>query len=167
MNTRINTASIKTLLFAGIVGTCLALAQASAFAAPDKAPDPARQERMTKRMEERWNDRMSDLKADLKITAAQEPAWNAYKTAMQPPVPEKRDDMKREDWAKLTTPERLDKERALRQQFAADADKRDDAIRAFYKQLSAEQKKTFDGKRPVPFFFGEGGPRGFHHGERD
>lgn len=165
MNTRINTASIKTLLFAGIVGTCLALAQASAFAS-DKADD-TRQERMAQRMEARWNDRMGDLKADLKITAAQDPAWNAYKTAMQPPVPEKREDMKREDWAKLTTPERLDKERALRQQFAAESDKRDDAIRAFYKQLSAEQKKTFDGQRAHPFFFGGDGPRGFHHGDRD
>lgn len=72
-------------------------------------------------------------------------------------------DHKRPDRAemdKLTTPERIDKIRALRAQHMADRnatmDKRDDATKAFYAVLSADQKKIFDA---------EHARMGRHHGE--
>ncbi len=62
-----------------------------------------------------------------------------------PPAPPKREDL-----AKLSTPERLDQMRALRQQREAEFDKRDAATRAFYGTLNAEQKKTFDARTAHP-----------------
>jgi hypothetical protein len=69
--------------------------------------------------------------------------------------------------AKLATPERIDRMRAVRAQRNAEMDKRMDATKTFYAALSAEQKKTFDaegmrflrgGKR------GGFGGHGRHHG---
>lgn len=95
--------------------------------------------------------RQADMKAKLKISPVQESAWTAFTSAMQPPAgrmgwyqsPEQRAEL-----AKLTTPERIDKMRALRAQrsneMTAIVDKRDDATKTFYAALSPEQKATFD-----------------------
>ena len=105
----------------------------------------------------------AEMKAKLKITSEQEPAWTAFTSAMQPPAggmgwrqsPEQRAEL-----AKLSTPERIDKMRALRTQRSAEmnamADKRDDATKAFYAVLSPTQKAVFDA---------EHAKRG-HHGMR-
>jgi protein CpxP len=103
--------------------------------------DPAKMEAMVAK-------RNAALKAQLKITPEQEGAWTAYTTATKPPskMDHKRPD--REELAKLTTPERIDKMRALRDQHHKDMqaamDRRDDATKTFYAALNAEQKKTFD-----------------------
>lgn len=103
--------------------------------------DPAKMEAMMTK-------RLADLKAKLKITGEQEAAWTSFTTAMKPPVAM---DPKRADRAemdKLTTPERIDKMRALRDQQHKDMqvamEQRDQATKTFYATLSAEQKKTFD-----------------------
>ena len=95
--------------------------------------------------------RQADMKAKLKITPVQESAWTAFTSAMQPPAggmggypsPEQRAEL-----AQLTTPERIDKMRALRVQRSNEmnalADKRDDATKTFYAALSPEQKPVFD-----------------------
>ena len=46
--------------------------------------------------------------------------------------------------AKLTTPERIDKMQAHKAERDADMSQRAEATKAFYAQLSAEQKKVFD-----------------------
>ncbi len=91
---------------------------------------------------------MAELKTKLKITAAQEGSWTTFTTAMKPPA---RPDMARPDRAemeKLTTPERIDKMRALRAQQSterkANMEQRENAVKAFYADLNADQKKTFD-----------------------
>ena len=86
--------------------------------------------------------RMAALKEQLKLTAAQEPAWATYTAAMQPG--ERGARLDRQDMAKLTTPERIDRMRALRAQHAAEADRRGEATKAFYAALTPEQQKTFD-----------------------
>lgn len=103
------------------------------------------------KMQARMVKRMAEMKAKLNITAAQEPAWTAFTTAMKPPAggmgwrqsPEQRAEM-----AKLNTPERIDKQRALRNermtQRSARADQRGEATKVFYSQLSAQQKSVFD-----------------------
>jgi periplasmic protein CpxP/Spy len=118
--------------------------------------DPAKMQAMMAK-------RQAEMKAKLKITSAQEPAWTAFTSAMQPPAggmgwrqsPEQRAEL-----AKLSTPERIDKMRALRTQRMAEmnamADKRDDATKTFYAVLSPEQKAVFDA---------EHAKRG-HHGMR-
>ena len=98
----------------------------------DKRGD--RMEHMKKRMEK--------LKTDLKLTPAQQGAWTTYTEAMKPGERPARGD--REAFAKLSTPERIDKMREMRAKRNAEMDRRADATKAFYAQLIAEQQKTFD-----------------------
>ena len=110
--------------------------------------------------------RTAEMKAKLKITPAQEAAWTAFTTAMKPPAggmgwhqsPEQRAELD-----KLTTPERIDKMRALRIQRMSEmnamADQRGEAAKVFYAQLSAEQKAVFDAEYNM-----RGMQRGGHHG---
>ena len=173
--------SLNTLLLAGIMATAglAATAQTVAPAAPATAAAPAqakghhgdrsarhdpaqRQARIAKRQ--------AELKAKLAIAPAQEGAWTAYTAAMQPPArntarPD-RAAMKAE-FAKLTTPERIDKMRALRTQRTAERnaamDKRGDATKAFYATLNDTQKKTFDSERMAWGGKGHGGRHGHSH----
>lgn len=87
---------------------------------------------------------LANLKAELKLTAAQEPAWTTFTTALQPGERPARLD--RQGMDQLTTPERIDRMRALRAQHAAEADRRGEATKAFYAALTPEQQKTFDAK---------------------
>lgn len=103
--------------------------------------DPARMEEFRARMQERMARRLGELKQKLQITSAQEGAWTAWTTAVTPTRMQRPD---RAEFAKLTTPERIDRMRAHRAQRNADMDNRMDATKAFYATLSAEQKTTFD-----------------------
>jgi len=105
--------------------------------------DPARMEAMMAK-------RHDALKAKLKLTSEQEGAWTTFTAAMKPPA---RTDFKRPDrteWAKLTTPERIDKMRAWRNErmtaMNTAMDQREEAIKTFYGVLNADQKKIFDGE---------------------
>ncbi len=112
-------------------------------AAPAKAAE-GRHERHHGDMAQHHAKRLADLKAQLKLTPAQEPAWTSFTTAMQPGERPARLD--RQDMDKLTTPERIDRMRALRAQHAAEADRRGEATKTFYATLTPEQQKTFDAK---------------------
>jgi len=100
------------------------------------------------RMQARIEKRAAELKAKLKLSAAQEGAWTTFTAAMKPSA-----DMmaKRPDFselAKLPTPERIDKMKALHTQHISDMsaamDKRGEATKAFYAVLTPEQQKVFD-----------------------
>jgi len=104
--------------------------------------DPAK---MQARMEQRQN----MLKAQLKLTAAQEPAWTTFTAAIKPPAAQmawQRPDPT--EMAKLSTPERLDKMKALQSErhtaMTTAMDQRAEATRAFYAVLTPEQQKVFD-----------------------
>ncbi|MFN7152307.1 MAG: Spy/CpxP family protein refolding chaperone [Acidovorax sp.] len=117
---------------------------------------------------------LAALKSDLKLTAAQEPAWTSFTTSMQPG--ERTARLDRKDMQQLTTPERIDRMRALRAQHAAEADRRGEVTKTFYAALTPEQQKTFDAKAHrgghrmggMKGSGGEGrhGHHGHHHGER-
>jgi protein CpxP len=94
------------------------------------------------RMQEHIAKRQAQLKHKLQITPAQEGAWNAYTTAMTPPANFRTPE--RGEFDKLTTPERIDRMRAMRSARAAEMDKRADAAKTLYAALSPEQKKVFD-----------------------
>jgi periplasmic protein CpxP/Spy len=102
--------------------------------------------------------RLAELKQKLAITPAQEGAWTAWTSAIKP-TPHQRPD--RAEFVRMTTPERIDRMRAVRAQRNADMDKRMDATKTFYAGLSAEQKKVFDAEG---LRFMRGGKRG--HGGR-
>ncbi|HYF44340.1 MAG TPA: Spy/CpxP family protein refolding chaperone [Ramlibacter sp.] len=119
---------------------------ATAQTTPAPATPPAaeaKQYRMdpAKRLE-RFNQRMAELKQKLQITGAQESAWTHFANAMRPDTNRPRVD--REALAQLSTPDRIDQMRALRQQRMAEMDRRGDATKAFYNALTTEQKKVFD-----------------------
>ena len=156
-------ASLNHLLLAGLLATAGfgAMAQGAATA-PATGPaamgapgemqrghmmgmgrhDPAKMQAMMAKHQ-------TELKAKLKLTPAQEGAWTAFTAALQPPAqmarptPEQRAELD-----KLSTPERIDKMRALRTQRMADIstamDQRGEATKTFYAALSPEQQKTFD-----------------------
>jgi hypothetical protein len=103
--------------------------------------DPAKREAMMAK-------RQAELKAKLKITGEQEAAWGTFTATMKPHAAM---DYKRADRAemdKLTTPERIDKMRALRNEHMATMnaamDKREEATKTLYAALNADQKKVFD-----------------------
>lgn len=106
-----------------------------------KAPE-GRHARHHGDMAQRHAKHLAELKGQLKLSAAQEPAWTAFASAMQPGERPARLD--RQDMDKLTTPERIDRMRALRAQRAAEADRRGEATKTFYATLTPEQQKTFD-----------------------
>jgi protein CpxP len=111
--------------------------------------DAKRAERMA-RMEKRMAERQAALKADLKITAQQEPAWNAFVARTAPDARPARQGP-REDWSKLTTPQRLDKMAAMKAERDARMAQRHDAIKSFYAALDVEQQKVFDAKQMQGF----------------
>ncbi|MBT9510765.1 MAG: Spy/CpxP family protein refolding chaperone [Acidovorax sp.] len=113
-------------------------------AASPKAAPEGRHERRHGDHAQHHARHLAELKAQLKLTAAQEPAWTAFTTALQPGERPARLD--HQDMDKLTTPERIDRMRALRAQHAAEADRRGEATKAFYAALTPEQQKTFDAK---------------------
>jgi len=184
---RLASTTLATALLAALAAPAFAQPAAPAAPAPVTAPTaaapadaakpaPRLQDRRAHSPEER-KDRMARraaaLKQKLQLTAAQESAWTTYTAAMQPPAagPDRPAPGSLE---KLTTPERIDRMKALRAQHAAEADRRGDSTKTFYAALTPAQQKVFDaetarhhmggpmgGKGPGPD--GRGDPR---HGPR-
>ena len=109
---------------------------------------------MQDRMQDRMAKRLADLKTMLRITPAQEGAWSAFTAGMKPAAgawaqrsPEEREKL-RAEMDKLSTPERIDRMRALQNErhtrMTAEMDRRATATKALYAALGAEQQKVFD-----------------------
>jgi protein CpxP len=149
--------SVNSLLLIGIMATMGLAATAQTVAPP--VPAPATTAAPTKgdrhdpaKMREHMAKRQAELKAKLKLTPAQEGAWTSYVAATQPPAHGPRPTAEqRAEFDKLTTPERIDKMRAMRSQrmteMNAAMDKRGEATKTFYAALNADQKKVFDSQR--------------------
>ncbi len=149
--------SIKRVAAASLLA-CIGFAATAQPAPPAPPPghgmqhgDPAK---MQERMQQRVAKHMADLKVLLRITPAQESAWTAFTGSMRPPVamgmrrsPEEREKM-RAEMDKLSTPERMDRMRALRTErhtkMSAEMDRMGAAVKSFYAVLSPEQQKVFD-----------------------
>lgn len=123
----------------------------------------------TAKVEAMVSKRLTELKAKLKITAAQEGGWTAFAAAMKVPSNQMGKHPDGTEMEKLSTPERIDKMKALRSQHMADMlssmDRRDEATKTFYASLSAEQKKTFDAEH-ARMGVHHGGDHGKRHAER-
>jgi len=94
------------------------------------------------KMQEHMAQRQAALKQKLQLTPAQDSAWNTYVAAMKPPAGVQRPD--RAEFEKLTTPERIDRMRAMHAARTAEMEKRAEATKVFYAGLAPEQKKVFD-----------------------
>ncbi len=146
--------------------------EAPALSAQRPADAGQRKQWSQERMQKHHAQRMAELKEKLQITSAQEGAWQAFTQAMQPPQPPQKA-LDREEWARLKTPERIDRMRTLRSERNAQADRRAEAVKTFYAALNPEQQQRFDAasqrmhrKGPGEHHGREGGPgRHGHHGD--
>lgn len=131
----------------------------AAAAGPDghrfMGPDPAK-------LAER---KAEHLRAALQLRPDQEPALKAFVDATSHDHGSRRDHDRRgprADRDALTTPQRLDQARARMAERQAAFERRAEATKRFYAQLSPAQQKAFDALRP-PGGHG-GGPMGGRHG---
>ena len=85
--------------------------------------------------------RLEAFKQKLQLSPAQEGAWNTFAASIRP-APMQRPD--RAEFARLTTPERIDRMKQMRAQRMAEMDKRADATKTFYATLNPQQQKVFD-----------------------
>jgi hypothetical protein len=177
--------SRKSLLLAGLLASAT-FASAGAFAQAAQAPltapvppaaeaqvgapahgkqaehrhmrgDPAKR---MERMQKHRIERLAALKTKLKLAPTQEGAWQSFTTASQPPARQAGPRPDRAEFAKLTTPQRLDRMQARQTERSAMFAKRAEATRSFYAALTPEQQKTFDAESMA---MGHGGK---HHGPR-
>jgi hypothetical protein len=95
-------------------------------------------------MKQRQAKQLATLKEKLKLAPEQEGAWNTFVEARQLPPPSPGPRMSRAEFAKLTTPERLELREKRRAERDAVMAKRTEAVRTFYAGLTPEQQKTFD-----------------------
>ena len=96
-------------------------------------------------MQDRMAQHQAQLKQKLELSAAQEPAWNTFIASLKMGEhPARLGHLERAEVQKMTTPERIERMRAQRAQHHAEADKRADAILAFYAALNPAQQMTFD-----------------------
>jgi hypothetical protein len=119
---------------------------------------------MQEHMQRRMAQRQAALKQILQLTPAQEGAWNAWIASRQP---SNRQRPNPAELAQLTTPERIDRMRALRADRIVQMDRRGDATKTFYAALTAPQQKAFDAlvmQRMGGAMGGGHGGWGRHHG---
>ena len=142
--------TFKTFVVAGLLATAgfSVLAQKHGADDGDTHDRPGMHHMSQGKMEEMHAKHSAELKAKLKITAAQEASWTTFSNAMKPQAQAAKPSIDRAELAKLPTPERLDKMKALRSEHLAarnaEMEQRDQAIKTFYGTLTAEQKKVFD-----------------------
>lgn len=117
-----------------------------AAVAPGAAPAMQGQRPMMEhhleRQQQRAAQRQARLKQILQITPAQEGAWSTWIASRQ--AGKSFQLGQRAQFAQLTTPERIDRMRALRAARVAEADRRGEATKAFYAALTPSQQKAFD-----------------------
>ena len=164
-------ASFNSLILAGLLATLGTSAMAQG--APTAPPAGPHSERMGRhdpaKMQAMMARHQAEMKAKLKITPAQEGAWNTFTAAMQPPAHSTRATPEQHaEFEKLTTPQRIDKMRAMRTermtQMNATMDQRGEATKTLYAALSPEQQKVFDTEHAKRGHRGEHGGRGGQRG---
>ncbi|SFU69580.1 LTXXQ motif family protein [Paenacidovorax caeni] len=154
-----------TFLSRRIATSAAAATLLAALSVPTLAQTPppgpqARSEQMQEMRKERMENWAAKFKQQLQLTPAQEGAWSTYMEAMKPRE-HARLGTDWKDLRALPTPERIDRLRALREQHAADADRRGEATKAFYGQLTPAQQKTLD-TQSLRWMEGMRG-KGMHH----
>ena len=161
---------LKTLRAALLGATILAVGGAGVAIA--QAPPPAKHEGMGEHhmhgdpaaMMQRHAQKLRDT---LQLTPAQEPALQALLGSMKPPEGGHEHMMMggHEEMQHLTTPQRLEKMRAMMTEHMAAFDQHAQAVTRFYAQLTPSQQKAFDALSPMMMHHGmHGGGMGGHEG---
>ncbi len=147
---------------AGLAATSMAqtpaaptVAEPAARHAKEHRHDPAQRQAMREQRQDKF-------KQELQITAEQEPAWHAYTASMLPPAP-KADRPDREALRKMTTPQRIERLRALHAERHAAMEQRAQAVLRLYAALTPEQQQRFDQRAALGMGHGHGHGHGPHH----
>ncbi len=142
---------MKRAVLAGLIAGGGILAASAYAVSADKAEGTtprceARQMQQGEGWKAKQDAHRAVLKDKLKLTAEQETAWNVFVAAAQPGPLQQRMDRKamREELAKLSTPERLDRMQAMQETHRTRMAERVEAVKAFYAQLTPTQQKVFD-----------------------
>lgn len=102
------------------------------------------QKNQAERMEQRAK-HLAGLKAKLNLTAQQDTAWNAFTATRQGPMRPMGDRQAMQaEFAKMTTPQRMDKMLEMSEMRRAKMVERAQATKAFYAQLTPAQQAVFD-----------------------
>jgi len=141
----------RRALMVGLIAGSGILA-ASAFAVPAGSPESKagceamHGQKSHAKWEERRAEHLTELKEKLKLKPGQEAAWNTFAKSSQTGMHASDAERKagRDEFAKLPTPERLDKMLAMSDMRRAKMAERAKAIKAFYAQLTPEQQRVFD-----------------------
>lgn len=150
MKTKQASLTRHTLLAALLAGSGLLIGSATAAATDVRADKPRCEARSGQQAKGDFQAKrathLTALKDKLQLAPGQEAAWSAFTQSMQPgPRP---DGMGRkavrEDFAKLSTPERLDRMQAMAEKRQARMAERAAAVKSLYAQLSPEQQQVFD-----------------------
>ncbi|MDO9636233.1 MAG: Spy/CpxP family protein refolding chaperone [Thiobacillus sp.] len=157
----------KRILLAGLVAGSGMLA-VSAFAMPEgaAAAKPGCESRQGHANREAQRaERMSALKDKLQLAPTQEAAWNAFVGAGQSGLKRAGGDRQamHAEFAKLSTPERLDRMQAMSDMRRVKMAERTEAIKAFYGQLTPAQRTVFDGEVMQKRQRGHHGRHGHRH----
>lgn len=153
----------RTVLAGLIAGSGILAASAYAVSADRPGDTPRCESRQMQKAEGRWEGKqaalLAGLKEKLQLSAEQEAAWDTFAAGAQPGSRSQDMDRKamRDEFDKLSTPERLDRMQAMADKRHARMAERAQAIKAFYAQLTPEQQKVFDT---------EAMPGGHHGGHR-
>ncbi|WP_374573884.1 Spy/CpxP family protein refolding chaperone [Phenylobacterium sp.] len=147
------------ILGAAILGAGLS-AQAMAQPADGGRPAQAQGPMAGRDRDAMMAQRTERLRQVLQLRPDQEGAFNTFIAAMKPPK-DARQAMRaeRQEMASLTTPQRLDRMKAMMAQRQARFDQRAAATKRFYAQLTPAQQKAFDALPPMM-----DGPHGKHGG---
>ena len=140
----------RALMVGLIAGSGILAASSFAMTAGGPAGKDGCDARQGQKIHAKWEARraehLSELKEKLKLSPEQEAAWDTFTHATQPGMRHARADRQamRDEFEKLSTPQRLDKMMALSDARRTRMLERNQAIKAFYAQLNPEQQKVFD-----------------------
>ena len=143
--------SLKNKFFIGLAA--VAMTAASSVYAQNSAPssNPATENmrgkgmnhaKMAEKMKAGMAQHLAEMHDKLKLSAAQEPAWKTFTTAIAPGAMPAHPD--RAAMEKMTAPERMEKTLALSKERLAKMESRLAALKTFYAVLTPEQKNVVD-----------------------
>jgi Spy/CpxP family protein refolding chaperone len=132
----------RILLVSALLTSGAGFLAAPAIAAPRDCGSATEHRDFLEHRAERLEQEQKKLHEVLKLTANQESAWKALVAAESPAA--KAELWNRDEWAKLSTPEREEKRLEQAKAHQQRLSEHLAALKDFYAVLTPEQKKTFD-----------------------
>tara|TARA_B110000503_G_C7129581_1_gene406242 strand:- start:1288 stop:1776 length:489 start_codon:yes stop_codon:yes gene_type:complete len=141
-----NIGRLTTILIIGVCGS-LNISYAQESKTSEKIHEMHHQghnlEKMQERIDLHHGKMMSEIKIRLSISSNQEQGFLKYSEEMKPRIGEYHKHHK-EEWSKLSTPEKIDRIQELSITRQAEWKRIGDATKDFYAVLNTDQKKIFD-----------------------